>query len=85
MLFCWYTPIVFCNDADQDEQNAEHGFSKAKGASKWSEYLDVEEDLNDGDSEKPLPNYGGWWSSGGSFQTHIDAEKVEEDIHPDFL
>ncbi|XP_031488957.1 uncharacterized protein LOC116256685 [Nymphaea colorata] len=69
----------------RDAQNTEDGLSKTKDASKWSEYLDVEEDSNDGSSEKLLPNHGGGWNYGGAFETHIDGEKVEEDIHPDFM
>ncbi|KAF3779805.1 hypothetical protein EJ110_NYTH40629 [Nymphaea thermarum] len=69
----------------RDAQNTEHGLSKTKDASKWSEYLDVEDDSNDGSSEKILPNHGGGWNYGETFETHIDGDKVEEDIHPDFM
>lgn len=54
------------------------------GSSKWSEYLDCEEEEEEGETTK-----GAKWCSpdeaaSGGTQTQNQAVAVEEEVHPDF-
>lgn len=55
-----------------------------KAASKWDNYLTHEEDgLERVSGRKTVDHIGDW--SNGVFETTTNDQKVEDDIHPDFI
>lgn len=81
----YYTPHAYnSTHVTGDFESEECRRKKAKQVSKWSGYLEEENDgLIEMESAEP-PNHYNSWSGGAVSESHYNDQIVEEDIHPDF-
>ncbi|XP_031251070.1 uncharacterized protein LOC116108970 [Pistacia vera] len=67
-----------------DKKQRPHLPKEGKAASKWDNYLTHEEDELQGLNGRKIADQIGNWSN-GVFETTTNDQRVEDDIHPDFI
>ncbi|KAJ0086687.1 hypothetical protein Patl1_07969 [Pistacia atlantica] len=67
-----------------DKEQRPHLPKEGKAASKWDNYLTHEEDDLQGLNGRKIADQIGNWSN-GVFETTTNDQRVEDDIHPDFI